>query len=267
MLNCGWIDPAESHTWDQLVATVKPTDPAYLNSLLDTGMRFIRRPYPHDEAHTNPDEEQKAVESFIKAARLSSAKGTYYVGFIMQEPVLYDMAQLILNEKAKRLYTSESSSRRRPPTPYIDKGACPFECCTYGVWTVLKDTPLFDGVNNQKSIGMARKGQRVKATTGVVITDPGIMVIAEEPADRGYRIGETFYTLTYMGEGVFKSWVKGRMAESQLDSICDGPYEYHPCFGEIQKRKSDWWVEIVLPNGMKGWTKEAERFTGADSCG
>jgi len=54
------------------------------------------------------------------------------------------------------------------PKVFVDKGACPFECCTYREWTVSKDTDLFDSVDGKKKVGVAKKGSKVTGVTGEV---------------------------------------------------------------------------------------------------
>src|SRR3954452_13121839 len=134
-----------------------------------------------------------------------------------------------------------------PPPLYIDKGACPFECCTYRHWTVRETTPLYNAVNGTKIVGMAKKGSRVQGVTGEVHTVPLKVKL---------KSGKEVYMLTRMGEGFWKTWDKGRVVESDDENLDKGTAP-----------KSTWWVQIRLPNGVMGWSKSPENFGNVDACG
>ncbi len=134
-----------------------------------------------------------------------------------------------------------------PPKVFVDKGACPFECCTYRAWSVEKDTDLFDAVDGKKIIGKAKKGQKLTAITGEVHTVPFKVKTND---------GNEIYLLTYQGEGFWKVWEKGKVRENVEE-------DWKP----NQAVQSTWWVQIKLNNGTKGWTKETKNFGNQDGCG
>src|ERR671927_1199670 len=72
-----------------------------------------------------------------------------------------------------------AQSQTRPPRNYEDRGACPFECCTYRAWTVKEDTAFYRTRSNKSArLFGARKGERVTGLTGVVVTlEPGRAVV------------------------------------------------------------------------------------------
>ena len=86
----------------------------------------------------------------------------------------------------------------KPPKIFIDKGACPFECCTYREWVVVRDTPLYDNIKSKKIIGKAKKGEKVQGLTREVHTVP-LKVKTKD--------GKNIFLLTYQGEGFWKIWV------------------------------------------------------------
>ncbi|MEO8726313.1 MAG: hypothetical protein ABI383_09320, partial [Acidobacteriaceae bacterium] len=49
-----------------------------------------------------------------------------------------------------------SASDAKPPSPYIDHGVCPFECCTYRNWQAKRKVGLFDRPDG-KRIGELEK--------------------------------------------------------------------------------------------------------------
>ncbi len=80
------------------------------------------------------------------------------------------------------------SNASPPPAVFIDKGACPFECCTYREWTVEKDTEFYDKVDGKKIIGKVVKGTKIQGVTGEVHTVP-LKIQTEN--------GREVYLLTY----------------------------------------------------------------------
>src|SRR5688572_11341642 len=67
----------------------------------------------------------------------------------------------------------------KPPQPYFDRGACPFECCTYRDWNVTEPTVVRKAMNDRSPVAFRlKKGERVVGVTGVVITTrPGIATV------------------------------------------------------------------------------------------
>ncbi len=134
-----------------------------------------------------------------------------------------------------------------PPPLFIDKGACPFECCTYRQWTVKRDTLLYDAVNGTRIVGRAAKGAKVRGLTGEVHTIP---------LKAKTKAGREVYMLTYLGEGFWKIWDNGAVKQSGDDAL-----------NAHARPQSTWWVRIGLPNGTVGWTKQPENFGNIDACG
>lgn len=167
-----------------------------------------------------------------------------------------------------------------PPKIYIDKGACPFECCTYRDWTVTADTALYDKPGSREIVDTARKGEIVKGVTGEVHLHPTPFTVAFEHGR--FHVGDTAYLLTYKGEGIYKVWLDGAISEEPLYFINgwglqDWGYKggkrltcAHPsaeCWGRIGgDTRSDWWVLIRTPRGKQGWTKEYSHFGNQDAC-
>lgn len=159
------------------------------------------------------------------------------------------------------------------PKIYIDKGACPFECCVYRNWTVKKDTPLFENPNGKRIIGKVKKGEIVKALTGEVHTKPQLFKVVFKYKE--YRVGDELYILTYLGEGYNKVWFKGKIFNEDLFFIHNAAVEYtgcqnpsEKCWGKLMDQKNSvWWIQIQLKNGKKGWTKESQNFGNMDACG
>jgi hypothetical protein len=145
--------------------------------------------------------------------------------------------------------------------PFEDYGACPFECCTYREWIAKKDTEVRASHKTESLvIYTIKKGQKVHALTGVVITTKPGRARVEKPISIGnvkIAKGEIVYLLTYQGEGTYKLWFKGKLinGDCQMElSIIDKP-------------ESIWWVNIQNSNGQTGWSDEPDNFDYQDACG
>jgi hypothetical protein len=171
-----------------------------------------------------------------------------------------DRSQLLLGALASTLICCSTASAVTPPKIYIDKGACPFECCTYRAWKVTKDTDLFDKVDGTKIVGRAKAGQTVQGVTGEVHTKPMKVKVkthpGAEPLPKEIKNGDDVYVLTSQGEGFWKVWKNGRVISDVSE-----------CWDEANIPESTWWVKIKLKDGTTGWTKSSENFSGIDACG
>jgi hypothetical protein len=164
-------------------------------------------------------------------------------------------------------------SQRKPPAIFVDKGACPFECCTYRKWKTEKTTVAYarPDVRSQK-IGKFLKGTNVNALTGEVRTAATRFTVTKE--HEKYKPGDVLWVYTYLGEGFSKIWFKGKIYEEDLafspyggssGKLCETSPE---CWGRLDKElKMTWWVKIRSPKGWTGWTNQPENFSGADQCG
>lgn len=156
-----------------------------------------------------------------------------------------------------------AAAQSPPPAPYSDRGACPFECCTYRRWTVDKATAVRSAMNDRSPVAFRlRAGERVRGITGLVITSqPGIADALKNTVQDGVRIarGGRIYLYTNLGEGFMKGWFKGRFFQAEvLDS---------ELFKIVRQPKSVWWVKIRNREGKIGWSREPEHFGNMDQCG
>ncbi len=163
------------------------------------------------------------------------------------------------------------SSAATPPAVYVDEGACPFECCSYGRWWAIGQVELRTQPRAGAPVtGSVQPGDTVMAETGVVRTVPAPFLVKQ--ALDGYSPGDTIWLLTYLGEGFFKVWDGGEVRELELEF---SPYGGSPgarcehCeHGELlTPHESEWWVRITTAAGVSGWTRGTESFDGMDACG
>jgi hypothetical protein len=166
-----------------------------------------------------------------------------------------------------------------PPVPFIDNGACPFECCGYRDWTTEKTTALRASPDSKaKIIGAAFSGDAVLGLTGEVVTSrPGsFRVTAEHVGADGtrYRPGDRVYVYTYLGEGVMRVWYAGSMHEEEVYFMHANPddspmcTDRKMCWGRQEAwPESDWWVKVRTGDGVTGWSDQPHNFGNIDACG
>ena len=169
----------------------------------------------------------------------------------------------------------------RPPENYVATGACPFECCRFGDWTVLKATDVVAQPGSARVVGTAEKGTHVVAVTGEVHLRPEPVVVLKRSdalnRSDAFRNGELpegsiAFILDPEGEGIGHVYTRGRIV-----SVFLGYADYcfrvsESCWGETLFPAKDrppqvWWVKIQLANGIAGWTDKPEHFGGKDGCG
>ena len=173
------------------------------------------------------------------------------------------------------LFVLPALAQKTHPSTFLDRGACPFECCTYRRWTVTKDTVAYDKPEKgARRVGLFKKGSRVRGLTGEVrTTQPGEYVVVK-PYEK-YKPGDILWVYTPQGEGFYKVWFAGRMLSQELNYM-SGSYEQSgikcderaDCWGKLETElRDDWWVKVRSPAGWIGWTDQTENFHGMDSCG
>lgn len=174
-------------------------------------------------------------------------------------------------------------AQTRPPLPFEDVGACPFECCMYREWIANKRTPIHRNRNNNSPIVFTvTPRERVQGVTGVVITTKAAEIRIRRPiAIQAYstrgdhtskriqaRPGNVIYLLTYQGEGSYKAWFKGELIIiSAVDVIQENQPVTAGSVMNIPRPTSTWWVQIKNRQGQIGWTDQAANFDNKDACG
>jgi hypothetical protein len=174
---------------------------------------------------------------------LLSARAIFVSGFLL-------LAVLVASVVA-----AQTAGEQKPPNVYIDKGACPFECCTYREWIARTDVTLLDSPNGKKVVGRIKKGERVLALTGEVHSVPLRVIAQHDDSDAGVKAGDTIYILHYEGEGYYKVWHGGKVVD--VENFSD----------KAAQPKVTWWVKLKAPSGAIGWTVEHSNFGNQDACG
>jgi hypothetical protein len=173
---------------------------------------------------------------------------------------------------------SGESSMPKPPTVFMDEGACPFECCVYRDWHVTKATKIFDKPKGKNLVARLKVGDVVHAKTGIVYVVPSkikvVYAYQNEHNQQKYSLGETIYLLTYLGEGAYKIWHNGEVIEEGLEFLDNALEKYDGCFfpssecwGRLMEdhRKEDiWWVKLEIKDGTIGWAEVDNNFNPMD---
>lgn len=169
----------------------------------------------------------------------------------------------------------EMSEADKPHSYNITKDACPFECCTFGKWSVGLDTELFDSPNGTKVVGKVSKDEKVVAVTGEVHLEPKPIRIVYDItyANSSLEKGGVAFLLDYTGEGCYNFWYKGNIYNYELyppadyclfpSVICNIEYLYP----EAKRDDSVWWVKIKTKEGIVGWTDKPGNFNNTRDCG
>jgi hypothetical protein len=175
---------------------------------------------------------------------------------------------------------AQSHAQEGPPGVFIDSGACPFECCTYREWFADRDITLWDRPNSKQVVAHLRKDDPVDGLTGEVHSTPlrvratsDLPVTASDPATASsgeapdtIKAGDVFYVLRYAGEGTWKIWHHGQVAD--LEVADETPAIAKPSPDSWPRRlKSTWWVQVRTRQGVVGWTVSKGNFRNQDQCG
>ena len=146
---------------------------------------------------------------------------------------------------------------------FEDRGACPFECCTYRKWLAQKNISAHKDMNEQSPTAFrVRKGEWVDGVTGVVVTTKLGQARVTRPIALGrYRAkpGELVEVLNYAGEGIYKLRFRRTV-------IQPGDYD-DSGISVVKEPETIWWVQLRNKIGQLGWSKEARSFGNQDACG
>jgi len=172
-------------------------------------------------------------------------------------------------------------AQRLPPRNYEDRGACPFECCTYREWSVEADTVLYRTRSEKSRAAFSvKKGERVTGLTGVVVTlEPGravatggVAIRREDGREFKVRRGDVLYLLHPIGEGFFKTWFRARLYEVQPETAAEHASRPEtvarlPYLRFVSRPRTVWWVKVRNKRGQVGWSRQDDHFGDMDACG
>ena len=184
-------------------------------------------------------------------------------------------ARILLLALVSSSLSSLTIAQKEHPVTYIDKGACPFECCIYRRWKTLKNTLAYVSPDkSSKRVVVFKAGTWVRGLTGEVRTlTPGKFVV--QKAHEKYKPGNVPWVYTSQGEGYYKVWFGGRMIQENMYPMgwtiphqgltCETTPD---CWGNLEvPQKTVWWVKVRSSTGWIGWTDQTDNFGNMDGCG
>jgi hypothetical protein len=139
-------------------------------------------------------------------------------------------------------------------TPYIVENACPFEGCTFGEWSVLKNAMVHEAPNkNSKVVTTLIAGSVITVETGVIYVTPGRAIVTGKPYRTASSINpkEEVLLLDYIGEGYSRIYQGGIYYETKIAR------EKNQC-----KDNPNWrycWVEVIEEPIVKWWVKVKDK--------
>jgi hypothetical protein len=165
------------------------------------------------------------------------------------------------------LLLASSLEASAPSVPYLDWGACPFECCAYGVWKAEAAIPVYSTRNAKgRPIATIAKGRQLEALTGVVVTPKAgrwqvlQAITLGEDTQVSLAPGDVIYPLHNQGEGYVLFWFRGATYSAQL-SDPDPTY-----FRILEDPEEEWWVKVGLGAGKVGWVSGSAEVSGNSTC-
>lgn len=173
-----------------------------------------------------------------------------------------------------------SYGQKLPPLPYMDWGACPFECCTYRGWEATREVKIYTSRKEGSKISFVlAKGELAIGVTGVVLTKSYGITKILKPVKIGYtpvstapelslKAGDFVYTLHYAGEASDFFWYRGSVYTDQIlvPEIAMGSSPNEQSIEIVSRPDYEWWVKVQNKAGRVGWTKETKVFAHMDAC-
>lgn len=172
-----------------------------------------------------------------------------------------------------------------PPLPYVDVGACPFECCVYRDWQAIADVQAYEEPRDAAAPAFrVATGEWVVAETGQVVTVRAGIKKVRRSAIIGYpagpgadgsqrrlhvKAGDVLYSLHYLGEGYELFWYQGALYQDEIADYNDGSGREDPqrLTDEVSRADYVWWVRVRNRDGKLGWVRNPESFGNMDACG
>ena len=154
------------------------------------------------------------------------------------------------------------------PADWVQKGACPFECCRYGRWTAQQPLGVVDApARGARKITEIASGATFTAVTGETHTVAGILRLAKPLGAR--PAGDRVFVYDYVGEGFYRAWIDGGMKEIEIMTTPFGASAERATGTWEREPEQTWWVKVRLRNGAEGWIEmpDTRAVTGHDGCG
>jgi hypothetical protein len=165
---------------------------------------------------------------------------------------------------------AERWAARVPEELLVRRGACPFECCTYGDWTARAPYHVYAAERDTgEPVFTVPTGTTFHADSGSVhISGIALVAVADSVRDGDYwafGAGDTLLVLDYIGEGHYHVWHDGEVRD--VEGFWGA--ERMPLVAELLGHyEAQWWVHVTLSDGRTGWIRNdpPRQIDGADRC-
>lgn len=168
-----------------------------------------------------------------------------------------------------------------PLAPYVARGACPYECCSFGEWTALGPIPVHLSERDREVAYELPAGTTFRALRGNVHVDTiGMLAVVDTMAafryseedddwiDVHFETGDTLEILDYLGEGYHH--VRHDCTDWTVIEHAWGPSgpDHEPSGVLLREPRAEWWVEIETDEGARGWVEVTshDMVTGIYGC-
>ncbi len=135
--------------------------------------------------------------------------------------------------------------------PYIVENSCPFEGCSFGMWEVLKEAPVYKGTSdNSEIVGKLVTGTKANIETGVSYIIPGEARITGEPYKTAKKLdrNKLVFILNYIGEGYSRVYQNGNIIETKVartkNQCTENPNRRYCWVEVLQEPIEHWWVKV-----------------------
>lgn len=118
------------------------------------------------------------------------------------------------------------------------------------------DFEVFNDMELKKKLAVVKKGMSFTGVYGEVHSMPYEVRLTMD--DEKAKTGETVHLLTYMGEGFYRVWRKGK-----VEQVHEGATD-REAREKAKARRSTWYVQVRLEDGRTGWIRDLGQFSPTD---
>ena len=160
-----------------------------------------------------------------------------------------------------------ASAAAGEPDVYIQKRACPFEGCTFGMWQVQSTTTVYQAPSTSaKVLGTLKAGSTAEVATGEVHVVPGQARAISTPhkSAASLKADAPIEILDYIGEGYSRVRQGETIAEVKIARTakrCTENPNWRYCWVEVLREPvSEWWVVLGPSSDYPGgWVRMSEK--------